>query len=182
MAVIIDDTPDRIKQYWVEQNSSYIFALLDPDYIRERDIALEKRDPLDTQLWRQKLSQLDPSHPKALIPEWVRFSKRKAQEFKCYILGWHESDWMRNRASGSIQQVGMLTVDHTLAAAHGGLTTDTNTKMVAEIANNKKGSKQKSYEDMREHLHTIYELYVPSAEELIAFDIMRAKKITKVKL
>jgi hypothetical protein len=89
---------------------------------------------------------------------------------------------MVNKTSREIQQVGMLTLDHTLAAAHGGLTTDANTMMVAEIANNKKGSKMKSYEEMRQFLHSIYELYVPTNEELMAIESFRSKRINKVRL
>lgn len=182
MTVIIDDTPEHIKQYWMGQNPDYILACLDPQYIAERTIAFSKRDPLEDQSWRYKLSLLDPAHPKAPVPEWVRFAKRKKQNFRCHILGWAESDWMRNKQSREIQQVGMLTVDHVLPAAHGGMTTDVNTLMVAEIANNKKGSKMKSYEEMAFFLHSVYELYHPSAEELVAIESLRLKRITKVKL
>lgn len=166
----------------MEQNPDYILAAIDPLYIIERATALMKRDPQEDQTWRYKLGLLDPSHPKAIVPEWVRFAKRKNQDFRCHILGWKESDWMVNKTSREIQQVGMLTLDHTLAAAHGGLTTDANTMMVAEIANNKKGSKMKSYEEMRQFLHSIYELYVPTNEELMAIESFRSKRINKVRL
>ena len=182
MTAIVDETPEHIKQYWLEQNPSYILAPTDPAYIRERELASGRRDPAEDFSWRHRLNQLDASHPKAPVPEWIRFAKRKKQDFRCAILGWQETDWMINKMSGNIQQVGMLTVDHVIPAAQGGLTTDANTLMVAEIANNKKGCKLKSYEQMREHLHSVYELYQMSAEELIAIESFRLKKITKVKL
>ena len=182
MSVIIDDTPEHIKKYWIEQNPSYVLATIDPAYIRERELASTRRDPLEDFSWRYRLNQLDPSHPKAPVPEWVRFAKRQKQQFRCAILGWQENDWMINKMSGIIQPVGVLTVDHVVPAAEGGLTTDANTLMVAEIANNKKGCKLKSYEQMREHLHSVYDLYEPTIEELLAFKSLRQKNITKVKL
>jgi len=180
--VIVDDTPAHIREYWMQQNPEYILALLDPAYQNERSAALANKDTAQSYHWRDKLNMLDPSHPKATIPEWVRWSKRKKQQFRCYVLGWHETDWMINKLTRNIQQIGVLTVDHFVAGANGGLTTDLNTTMLAEIVNNKKGSKVKTYEDMREHFYSVYEQYIPSPEEMIAIQSFRANKIAKVKL
>ena len=168
--------------YWIAQNPDYVKALDDPRYQVEQAVLAAIRKPDMNTKWKEKLFALDPSHPKAPVPDWVRWAKREAQGFKCYVLGWYENDWIRNKASGDIQPVGTLTLDHTLAAANGGLTTDANTKMIAEIANLKKGSKLKTYEEMREFLHKVYELYSPTTEEIIAINSFRSKGIKKVKL
>jgi hypothetical protein len=181
--MFIDDTPERTKQYWIAQNPDYIKALDDPRYQAERERILSLRTHEENNMvWKQKLNQLDPSHPKAPVPDWVRWAKRDKQQFRCYVLGWHETDWMRNKLSGSIQQIGILTLDHTLAAANGGLTTDANTMMIAEAVNQKKGSKVKTYEEMRAHFYSIYELYIPTVEEIIAINSFREKGINKVNL
>ena len=159
------------------QNPNYIAALEDPQYQEERR---HIRSTRSTDAWQAQFNALSPSHPKATIPEWVRFAKRKKQSFRCFVLGWRESDWMLNRQSGEIKQVGTLTVDHTIAAANGGLTTDANTKMIASVANSKKGSKPKTYEELREHLLNIYELYVPNFDELMAIRSLRAKGCKKL--
>ena len=180
--MIIDDTPERTREYWLAQAPEYIKALDNPLYHEEQMLRLARRDPNENTRWKEKLNALDPSHPKAPVPDWVRFAKREKQGFRCYILGWHETDWMLNKQSGEIQQVGTLTLDHTVAAANGGLTTDANTMMIAEIANLKKGSKQKTYEEMRTFLHMVYELYTPSFEQIIAIESFRLRGIKKVKL
>jgi hypothetical protein len=181
--MIIDDTPERTKQYWMAQNPDYIKVLDDPRYQAERERILSMRESVQENMhWKQKLNQLDPSHPKAPVPDWVRWAKREKQQFRCYVLGWHENDWTKNKVTGNIQPVGMLTLDHTLAAANGGLTTDANTMMIAEAVNQKKGSKSKTYEEMRQHFYLIYELYIPSTEEIIAINSFRAKGIKKVNL
>jgi hypothetical protein len=179
---MIDETPERTRNYWLSQAPEYINALDNRAYQEEQRQRATRRDPNDNMKWRDKLNQLDPSHPRAPVPDWVRFAKREKQGFRCHILGWHELEWMFNKQSGEIQQVGMLTLDHTLAAANGGLTTDANTMMIAEIANSKKGSKMKTYDEMREFLFSIYELYVPTLDEIIAINSFRARGIKKVKL
>jgi hypothetical protein len=182
IVMFVDGTPENIKQYWLDQTPEYVEAISDPVYQQEQTLRIALRLPDENVKWREKLEALDPAHPKASVPDWVRWAKRKKQDFRCFILGWHENDWMLNKQSGEIQQVGILTLDHTLAAHHGGLTTDANTKMIAEIANLKKGCKLKTYDEMRQFLHTIYELYIPDPVELIAIESMRMKNIKKVKL
>lgn len=180
--MFVEDTPERTREYWLQQAPEYAKALDNLMYQEEQRQRILRRDPLVNEKWKEKLNALEPSHPKAPVPDWVRFAKREKQGFRCYILGWHESDWMFNKQSGEIQQVGVLTLDHTVAAANGGLTTDANTMMIAEIANLKKGSKKKTYEEMREFLHSVYELYVPTSEEIIAIRSFRSGGIKRVRL
>lgn len=104
----------------------------------------------------------DPQHPRAFIPNYVRYAKRKEVGFRCVVTGWHESDYFQDVCGhGPIRLVGRLTVDHIIPGALGGLTTDDNIQMVSEFANTKKGSNQINNEELRKRLlehHTRVEL------------------------
>jgi hypothetical protein len=174
--IIFDDTPVNVREYWIKENPEYIKTLTNPAYLEEQ----AQRPENTHQDWKKKFYALDPSHPKAFIPDWVRYAKREKQNFRCHVLGWHEKDWIFNKNSGELKQVGILTVDHTLAGANGGLTTDANTIMIASFVNTKKGSKMRSYEEIREHFHSFYELYVPTQEEVQAINSLKGKGFKKV--
>ena len=92
----------------------------------------------------------DPSHPRAFIPNYVRYAKRKQAGFRCAVTGWHEADYFRDVSGrGPVRLVGRLTVDHIIPGALGGLTTDDNIQMVSEFANTKKGSNQINNEELK---------------------------------
>lgn len=95
----------------------------------------------------------DPQHPRAFIPNYVRYAKRKELGFKCAVTGWSETDYFQDvTGHGPIRLVGRLTADHIIPGASGGLTTDDNIQMVSEFANTKKGSKLISNEELKERL------------------------------
>lgn len=182
--VIDDDTPIRTREYWRQQNPAYEKYIRDARYQTEKK--KEDNDPANilqgkNPKWKEKLNALDPWNPNAPIPGWVRFGKRDTQGFNCFVTDWNEGQWVVNKNSGYSEKIGRLTVDHTVARANLGLTTDANTKMVWGKANNKKGMKFVTYEELRNHLHSIYEPITLAPEVLDALNLLRERKV-KVKL
>lgn len=182
--IAIDDTPIRTREYWRQQNPAYEKYIRDARYQTEKK--KEDNDPANVlqgknPKWKEKLNALDPWNPNAPIPGWVRFGKRDTQGFNCFVTDWNEGQWVVNKNSGYSEKIGRLTVDHTVARANLGLTTDANTKMVWGKANNKKGMKFVTYEELRNHLHSIYEPITLAPEVLDALNLLRERKV-KVKL
>lgn len=122
----------------------------------------------------------DPQHPRAYIPNYVRWAKRKELNFTCPITGWKETDFFQDiHHCGPVRLVGRLTVDHIVPGALGGLTTDENIQMICEFANTKKGSKSMSNDELREKLLTThYKLDQP--QEL--FEMLRRYNVTHFKV
>lgn len=118
--------------------------------------------------YRQYLPS-DPSHPRAYIPFHVRWAKRYKVGFTCPITGWHESDWYRGITSdtGPYRRVGILTMDHIIPGAAGGLTTDENVRAISSLANAKKAHKQISDAELKEKLLASFER-VTMPEDLLA--------------
>ncbi len=100
----------------------------------------------------------DPTHPRAWIPAFVRYAKRKQVNFICPITGWKENDWYRGLGGGPFRKVGMLTMDHIIPGAAGGLTIDDNIRAVCYLANSKKGHKQITDQDLRRQILNSYRL------------------------
>lgn len=179
MIEVIDETPQRVRQYWEQFGFNLASVIDNPIYREERESVphypvdiiktLERRHP-------------DPNEHGAYIPPYVTFALRREQRFRCYVTDWLESDWIINKDSGAVRQVGRLTVDHILAGAHGGTNHPQNLRMVCDIANGKKGSRIVPYEHIREHLLEHYKLYVPTPEILVAVEQLRKQKIKVLKL
>lgn len=107
--------------------------------------------------YRQYLP-LDPTHPRAWIPPYVRWAKRKQVNFQCPITGWKETDWFRGIQGGPYRRVGVLTMDHILPGAKGGLTTDENLRALSSLANTKKGHREISDEQLRLNILSAYKV------------------------
>lgn len=155
MKLIVDLTPisQRTQIYWAEQGYVLADVEADPQYQREIEEAnLEQiakgQRPYDP----EKFGPIDPSHPYAYTPRYVTFKMRRDQNFRCFVMDWHESDWIMNKNTGELRLVGKLTRDHTKAATLGGETSAKNLKMVCALANRKKGMKLITYQDLRAHL------------------------------
>ena len=101
----------------------------------------------------------NPAHPRAWIPPHVRYAKRREVGFRCPVTGWSEGDWYRGAfGNGPYKRIGILTIDHILPGAAGGMTTDENTRAISLLANMKKGAKQISEEDLRRQILQSYKL------------------------
>lgn len=149
---MIDDTPELTRQYWITQNPRYRTTMFDPDFIAEQE--LRKIRPVEED-YKRYLPE-DPSHPRAFVPYDVRFAKRKDQGFRCAITGWHEADWVRNKQKqGPVRLVGVLTIEHIIP---GSKTADDTIKMACGFVNFKKANRKISYEDMRAHILSVYEI------------------------
>lgn len=126
--------------------------------------------PLDGRVSEEdykKYLPADPTHPRSFIPLYVRYAKRALVGFRCPITGWKETDWYRDKQGrGSFRFVGRLTIDHILAGANGGLTTDENIRAISMIANSKRGSRTVSDEELGNAILTAYERVDPP-EELV---------------
>jgi len=109
----------------------------------------------------------DPMHPRAWIPPYVRWAKRKQVNFTCPITGWKETDWFRGMGGGPYRKVGTLTMDHIIPGAKGGLSVDENIRAISEIANAIKGSKDITDDQLRERIHGSFKVvFMP--EDLLA--------------
>lgn len=117
-----------------------------------------------------KFEPKDPSHPYAYTPRYVTFAMRRNQGFCCFVMGWHESDWIRHKVSGEVRRVGKLTRDHTKAATNGGSTSHDNLKMVCAFANRRKGSKLITYKQLHDHLNEYWQLWQLTSEERAALE------------
>jgi hypothetical protein len=160
--MIIDDTESVTRKYWIAQNPRYGVTMYDPDFIAEQET---KSIPagLKEDSYRIYLPK-EPSHPRAFVPYDVRFAKRKDQQFRCAITGWHEQDWIRDKQhQGPIRLVGVLTIEHVVA---GSPTADDTIKMACGFVNGKKGDRRVSYEKIREYALDAYELVEPPADFL----------------
>lgn len=105
----------------------------------------------------RKYLPLDPTHPRAWIPPYVRWAKRKEVDFKCPILGWAEGDYYQGiNGGGPIRRVGVLTMDHLIPGATGGRTTDDNIRAFSALANTKKGHSTITDAELRERLLASY--------------------------
>lgn len=157
----VDLTPisQRTKNYWEEQGYRLSDVENDLQYQVEINEANEEQikkghRPYDP----EKFGPIDPAHPYAYTPRYVTYQMRKQQGFRCFVMDWHENDWIINRASGEMRLVGKLTRDHTKAATRGGKTSADNLKMVCALANRKKGMKLITYQDLREHLENYWQV------------------------
>lgn len=120
----------------------------------------------------KKYLPLDPTHPRAWIPNWVRYAKRLESNFTCPITGWKETDFFQDKSGrGPVRIVGKLTMDHTIPGAMGGLTTDENIRAISELANTKKGSLLVSDEELRQRLHHTHQKLdlLPEVEKALLY-------------
>ena|ERR1700680_4794680 len=185
MPGIFDLTPisQATIDYWAEQDYFLEDVADDPLYqaeILEANAENIKRGqkPYDP----DKFGPKDPEHPYAYTPRYVTFKMRRAQDFRCHVMGWLESDWIKNKVSGEVRKVGKLTRDHTKAAANGGGTSHDNLKMVAALVNRKKSNKHISYEQLREHLAQYWEVYPASDFERYALQHFRMQGVKHITL
>lgn len=126
--------------------------------------------PPDPQREYKQYLPSDPSHPRAYIPSYVRWAKRNEVGFRCPITGWLESDWYRPIHGGPFRKVGMLTMDHIIPGAQGGLTTDENIRAICSLANSKKAHKTISDEELRAKLQAAYELVVMPSDLVVVLE------------
>jgi len=132
---------DPIDKYWEKYHWAIPYAE-----------AEDKTNPIPATPYRQYLPT-DPSHPRAFIPNYVRWAKRYLAGFRCLITGWHETDYFQDiDGRGPIRLVGRLTADHKLPGSLGGLTTDENIQMISCFANTKKGNSGITNEELTERL------------------------------
>lgn len=159
----VDLTPlsQRTIEYWADQG--YHLADVEDDLQYQVEIGEANEEqikkghrPYDP----EKFGPIDPSHPYAYTPRYVTYKMRKEQGFRCFVMDWHEDDWIINKLNGEVRLVGKLTRDHTKAATRGGETSAANMKMVCGLANRKKGMKLITYQDLREHLENYWQLLV----------------------
>ena len=170
---VVDLTPisQTTIDYWTSQG--YVSADVQDDPLYQAEILqankeqIEKHsEPFDP----DKFGPKDPSHPYAYTPRYVTFKMRRNQQFRCHVMGWHETEWVRNKITGEIRPVGKLTRDHTKAATHGGATSHDNMKMVAALVNRKKGHKHITYEQLRDHIVQFWEVFHMSENERFALN------------
>ena len=151
----------------VEQASDLYWSKYDwarPFAEEEAKSAPEILDPQHE--YRQYLPP-DPMHPRAWIPPYVRWAKRNQVHFTCPITGWKETDWFKGiNGHGPYRKVGVLTMDHIIPGASGGLTTDENVRAISYLANSLKGHKPLTDEELRKRILGAYQsVYMP--EELL---------------
>lgn len=160
---------DQTDLYWQKYHWARPFA--------EEELKLATKTEMD---YRQYLPP-DPSHPRAYIPSYVRWAKRQYVGFVCPITGWRESDWFRGTTStnGPFRRVGMLTMDHIIPGAAGGLTTDENIRAICSLANSKKAHKQITDEELRDKLLTAF-VKVDMPEDLLT--VLEKYGITQYKV
>lgn len=148
---------DTHEEYWKQYDWAKTLA---DEELRLNPIVSQKED------YRQYLP-IDPTHPRAWIPPYVRYAKRAQVQFRCPITGWLETDWYKDtHGKGPYKRVGVLTMDHILPGAAGGKTTDENIRAISLLANMKKGAKQISDEHLRESIFIAYKL-VELPEDLL---------------
>ena len=139
--------------------------------------AEEKTSPTRDVDYKQYLPE-DPTHPRAWIPPYVRYAKRKAVEFTCPITGWHENDYYQDyQGKGPVRQVGRLTMDHHIPGAIGGLTTDENIRAICMLANTKKGSTAITDEELRDRILRSYHKLNLHEDVLHAFEVLKLHNI-----
>jgi hypothetical protein len=136
-------------QYWSKYDWARPFA---------EEEARQSPEILDPAHDYKQYLPADPTHPRAWIPPYVRWAKRKAVDFACPITGWKESDWFRGIGGGPYRKVGTLTIDHITAGANGGLTTDENIRAISYLANSIKGHKDVNDEDLRKRIFGSYKV------------------------
>jgi hypothetical protein len=145
-------------QYWQKYDWARPFA---------DEEARQTPEILAPQFDYKQFLPLDPTHPRAWIPPHVRWAKRKQVDFTCPITGWKESEWFRGNGGGPYRKVGILTIDHIVPGASGGLTTDENIRAISALANSIKGSKTITDEELRLRIHGSFtRVYMP--EDLLA--------------
>jgi len=121
----------------------------------------------------------DPTHARAWIPDFVRYAKRAAVNFRCPISGWLETDWYRGIGGGPFRKVGSLTMDHIVPGAAGGLTTDENIRAMSFLANSKKGHKLLTDEELSRQIHSSYRIVEMPADLL---EVLNKYGITQYRL
>jgi hypothetical protein len=142
--ILVQEADDINARYWAKYDWAREFA----------DLEAQADDPKKDY---RRFLPLDPTHPRAWIPQHVRWAKRKAVDFRCPITGWHELDYYQDvQKRGSIRAVGTLTMDHILPGSLGGLTTDENIRAFSELANTKKGNLTVTDEELRDRLLAVY--------------------------
>jgi hypothetical protein len=157
--------------YW----SKYHWAI-DP---AAHEVSLFSTNELDY----KKYLPLYPSHPRAWIPNWVRYAKRQSCNFTCPITGWKETDFFQDtQGRGPIRMVGKLTMDHIVPGASGGLTTDDNIRAISELANTKKGSLAVSDDELRERLHNSHQILNLESEVKEALLFLMSKNISHFRM
>lgn len=108
---------------------------------------------------------IDPSHPRAYIPEYVRWAKRRDVNFKCPVTGWAETDFYQgNNSCGPIYMVGVLTMDHIIPAASGGLTTNENLRAMSQLVNTLKGKTNQTDLELQTRVFGSYKLVEPPTD------------------
>src|SRR5579863_2685684 len=151
----MDEASPITRKYWIAQNSRYATTMNDSGFLEDQEL---KKKKLSGENYIKYLPT-EPSHHRAHVPDDVRYAKRKDQGFRCAIRGWRETDWVQDKQKrGPVRRVGVLTVDHIIPGAKGGMTTDENIKMVCEFVNAKKADKEITYEQMRDRVLGAYEL------------------------
>jgi hypothetical protein len=182
---VVDLTP--ISQYTIDYWTSQGYRLEDvEDDLRYQaeiveanaENARKDREPYDPNSFGPK----DPSHPYAYTPRYVTFAMRRNQGFRCHVMYWRETDWVRHKVSGEVRLVGKLTRDHTKAAANGGATSHENLKMVAALVNRKKGNKLITYDHLREAVSMYWEVWLLSSSERFALEHFREMGVKHITL
>jgi hypothetical protein len=158
MSTFSEIAPD---EYWSRYDWARPFA--------EEEARLNP-DLLDPQHEYRQYLPAEPSHPRAWIPPYVRWAKRKQVDFTCPITGWKETDWFRGNGGGPFRRIGTLTMDHIIPGALGGLTTDENIRAISYLANSIKGHKQVSDEDLRKRVLGSYKIVSMPEDLLMVLD------------
>ncbi|VVB52890.1 Uncharacterised protein [uncultured archaeon] len=123
----------------------------------------------------------EPTHPRAFIPNYVRWAKRKELDFTCPITGWKETDFFHDIAgNGAVRMVGRLTVDHIIPGSLGGMTTDENIQMISEFANVKKGNRQITNQELREQLLSTHKKVDERYDELLS--VLRKYEVNQFRM
>jgi len=144
--------------YWSQYNWARPFA---------EEEARSAPEILDPQHEYRQYLPADPQHPRAWIPPYVRWAKRRAVDFICPITGWKETDWYKGTyGRGPYRKMGTLTMDHIVPGANGGLTTDENVRAISYLANSVKGHKEMTDEELCRRILGSYQVvFMP--EELL---------------
>lgn len=180
---VVDLTPisEATIQYWADQGFTLEQVQDDQQYQEEILASNEEQIAQGKKMYNpEKFGPKDPSHPYAYTPRYVTYRMRRDQEFVCYVTGWHESEWIYNRQSGEVRQVGKLTRDHTKAASLGGETSAANLKMVCGLANRKKGHKSITYTELRKRIHEYWSLFEMDFQTQAAIAELQQKGVTYV--
>lgn len=159
---------DATDEYWQKYHWAREFADLE-----------DATNPTPMIPYKQYLPP-DPAHPRAYIPNYVRWAKRKELNFTCPITGWKETDYFQDIPKrGPVRLVGRLTADHKLPGALGGITSDENIQMICEFANTKKGSSAITNEELTAKLLSTHQKIEEPAE---LFEMLRRYNITQFRV